>query len=160
MIHDVNGLWYNALRVAIVHVIVDMAKLMVEQAFVLLLEHWQIQLPRPALRRILRSRPTFNAADYRISKQRLSNLVPLRTTAKALWMLQTKTDKFVGFTHPTNKVIQLDDLQVDDLAIDARSKAEIHCQERLDEDNAIEEDRKRRDGATSTYYGKVCHGCS
>ena len=105
MIHDVNGLWYNALRVAIAHVIVDMAKLMVEQAFVLSLEPWQIQLPWPALRKILRSRLTFNAADYKISKQRLSNLVPLRTTVKAPWMPQTVTDKFVRFTHPTNKVI-------------------------------------------------------
>ena len=70
-------------------------------------------------------------------------------------MPQTKTDKFVGFTHPTNKVIQLDDLQVDDLAINARSEAEIYRQERLDEDNAVEKDGKRRDGATSTYYGEV-----
>ena len=115
-----SGVWYRALLAAMGHVIVDVARLMVEQALVLTLETWQVQLPRPALRKILRSRPTFNAAEYRTSKQRLNNLVPVWTRARAPWNPLTETNAFIGSRHPTNRVIRLDEGPTSDSRLNVR----------------------------------------
>ena len=74
------GAWYRALSSAMAHVIVDTAKVLVEQSFTLKKKVWKIELPFPAVRKILWGRPTFPYNDWCMNAHGLAKLVPLRVT--------------------------------------------------------------------------------
>lgn len=101
---DAGDVWYRALLAAMGHVIVDVARLMVEQAFVLTLETWQVQLPRPGLRKILRSRPTFNAhhAQLEIREYLIRQLDKQQKNSSYSMTMSRRIEALARFEHGAN----------------------------------------------------------
>ena len=109
------GAWYRALSAAMAHVIIDTAKLLVEHFFTLQQHIQDLELPLPAVRKILRSRPTFPYDDFRIGAHELVELVPSRVTTRDSGVLELDVSGFMG-VGSNDQIIQRENLRTDNLS--------------------------------------------
>ena len=146
---DVNGLWYHGLKDAIGEVIIDVAKLPMEQSFLLRRSHLEVDLPRASLRKILRARPTFKPADI---KTRLNELVPLRLGPKNPWVYESLVDNFVEI-EDAEVVIRPEEVRTDDLATNIED--EERMQQQAEASAWVVEDKNlRREKHTMAGYAE------
>ena len=152
------GEWYRALMSAMAHVIIDVAKLMIEQSIVLKQKPWQIDLPRPAVRKILWDQPTFKITDVRMTKHGLNELVPLRVTARAPWIPDTDISAFVGpdfAWEGVGRVLRPKDVEPDDLTVDTAHQQRMDEQAQTSDQGAQDNDREYREQTTAAYADQV-----
>ena len=145
---DTAVAWYCALLNALGEVVIDVARLLTEQSRVQQCTSREIEIPRPALRRILRARPNICPSDnIRLNAE---DLIPIRFLPRVHWDFETSLDNFMK-VGSTTQVIRPDDLRPDDLAVRPREERELRDQEMADEANAEAKDRNLHEHAASEY---------
>ena len=148
------GAWYRALSIAMAHVIVDTTKVLVEQSFTLEKKVREIELLLPAVRKILRGRPTFPYNDWRMNTHGLAELVPLRITTRDLWMPEMNVSAFVG-VGAGSQIIQAENQHTDRLAVGAAEEERMKDQAEATHLRVREQDRELKEQTTAYYDSKL-----
>lgn len=106
--------WYCALLDALGEVVIDVARLLTEQSHVQQCTSREIEIPRPAFRRIFRARPNICRSDN--IRLNIEDLIPIRFLPRVYWDFETSLDNFMKVGSMA-QVIRPDDLRPDDLAV-------------------------------------------